>query len=268
VKYTWGINPQSEFTQFVNSNGTVASCIVDWFAVLHRYVSFDGANIALQQDFSYSTNWGGGIQWNTKQTTVVTKDCARNNFVCSSAPSFTTVYTYAPSIVFSDDPLNQVAGNQVPVEQTITYKDGSGNTLRTVSKNWYNTDLLQTEQVTLDTNLTSKTAYTYVSPGAGVYQALITETDEYDYGQGAGPLLRKTVTNYASFPATPIYSFAPSILDRPSSVITYDGSGTRVAETDYAYDQSSVASVFTGEKDYGGEGGILIIGNLKLPLFA
>jgi len=55
-----------------------------------------------------------------------------------------------------------------------------------------------------------------------------------------GLLLKKTVTNYAAFPPTP---FGSSILDRPSSIITYDGSNNRVAETDYAYDQTSVIGV-------------------------
>ncbi len=245
IRYAWGINPQSEFIPYGTSGGGVAACRVDWFAIVHRYVSFDGTNVALQQDFSYSTTWDATdpSRWNTKQTTVTDRDLLLGT-------TFATTYAYAPSIVFSDDPLNQGAGNQIPIEQTITYKDGSGNTLRTVSKNWYNMYLLQTEQTTLNNNLTSKRTYSYVSPGAGVYQALITETDEYDYGQGApGPLLRKTVTNYTTFPATPIYPFALSILDRPSSVITYDGTGNRVAETDYAYDQTSVASASATQHD-------------------
>src|SRR6266700_5825027 len=241
VKYTWGTNPQSEFMQFVNSNGSVASCRVDWFAVLHRYVSFDGVNTALQQDFTYTTTWNGGTQWSTKQTTVVTKDCARSNFVCGSAPSSTTVYTYSPVIVFSNDPINQGAGNQVPVEQTIAYEDGSGNTLRTVSKTWLNMYLLQSEQTTLDNNLASKKTYNYVSPGAGVYQALVTEIDEFDYGQGSpGALIKKTNTNYQTFANSPIYPYNPSILDRPCQTILYDSTGTnRVAETDYFYDGST-----------------------------
>jgi len=56
-------------------------------------------------------------------------------------------------------------------------------------------------------------------------------------------LLRKAIKNYQPFPNTPIYPSAPSIINRPSSVITYDGNNNRLAETDYAYDQVGVGSV-------------------------
>ncbi len=48
--------------------------------------------------------------------------------------------------------------------------------------------------------------------------------NSFDYGHGApGPLLRKTTESYVT-------------LDDPSSIITYDGSGNKCAQTDYAYD--------------------------------
>ena len=56
----------------------------------------------------------------------------------------------------------------------------------------------------------------------------------------------QTVINYASFAATPIYSSHASIYDRPASVITYNGSGTRIAETDYSYDGSTLAASGVG----------------------
>jgi hypothetical protein len=109
ISYTWGVNPLSETSTFPNAPGqSSTTCTIDYDlpAITHRYVSFDGVNIALQQDFCYSTDWGGGTAscgpapgtsgsvWASKQTTVTTKDCARNNFNCSTAPSFTTTYSY------------------------------------------------------------------------------------------------------------------------------------------------------------------------------
>src|SRR5208282_2219866 len=71
-------------------------------------------------------------------------------------------------------------------------------------------------------------------------------TDKYECGAGQtcysatqssppSAYARHTHTQYASFAATPIFPSAPSIFDRPSSVVTYDGGGNRQAETDYAY---------------------------------
>jgi hypothetical protein len=120
---------------------------------------------------------------------------------------------------------------QLPLEQTVVYEDGSGNTLKTVTKSWIDQFELQTEDVTLPVSgggsVTSETDYSY-GPGDQV-----TEKDEYDYGtSGRGSLLRKTTTSYQSFASIPIFpnggSTAP-IFDRPCQVITYDGSGNQYA---------------------------------------
>jgi RHS repeat-associated protein len=263
VKYTWGLNSLAEAVQAYDVNGL--SCVFgyDMPAITNRYVSFDGVNTALEQDFSYSTNWlyanGGsgpwvanqstGV-WASKQTIVVTKDCARNNFNCTGAPSFTTTYNYVSS--------GGLVGNQTAVESSLVYGDFSGSTLLTETKGWAGDELL-CDLKTLNNGLISGTYYTYGS--ASIVQVI--DKKEYDYGlissasacytgvpqvtapSGVTPT-RDTVTNYQSFAATPIFPAAPSILDRPSSVITYSGSssgGTRAAETDYSYDQTSVAGV-------------------------
>jgi RHS repeat-associated protein len=63
---------------------------------------------------------------------------------------------------------------------------------------------------------------------------LPTEVDEYDFGSGGsgpGPLLRKTVTAYASL--------TNGIVNRPSSVSIYDGGGALKAQTTFGYDEST-----------------------------
>jgi RHS repeat-associated protein len=61
---------------------------------------------------------------------------------------------------------------------------------------------------------------------------------EYDWGQGApGPLLRETDTTY-QWEINSDYLTA-HLLDLPASVIVKDGSGNRVAETDYVYDEAA-----------------------------
>ena len=162
--------------------------------------------------------------WSQKQTLVTTKDLVRGT-------SIVTSYLYSRS---GSGELNQPSSGAdtvdlaIPVEQTITYQDTTGSIVRTVNKAWVNAQQLQSEQITLETGQTSQTTYTY-DPGSQLH-----EKDEYDYGQSTPA--RKTMITHQSFPVTPIFPNAASILDRPCSVITYDSSGNRVAETDYIYD--------------------------------
>jgi RHS repeat-associated protein len=59
---------------------------------------------------------------------------------------------------------------------------------------------------------------------------------EYDWGQGApGPLLRETDTTY-QWEVSAAYLTA-HLLDLPASVIVYDGSHNKMAETGYVYDE-------------------------------
>jgi RHS repeat-associated protein len=246
VRYVWGINSLSDTAEYAAGCTPGQTCNPPGFCdyrydtpvVIHRYVSFDGTNEVLRQDFSYSTNWpsSSSAYWSTKQTIVTTADLVRG-------ASFQTTYTYAPSGCGGPDSPNTTShiATQCPVEQTVLYQDWNGSTLRTVNKTWADVNMLLSKQVTLENGQTSKTAYSYLNNNS---TPLVTEKDEYEYGQGSlGPILRKTATNYASFAATPIYPYSPSLLDRPSSVITYDGSNNRVAESDYAFDQTSVPGV-------------------------
>jgi len=235
-----GLNPQSAVGVFHDTQSDSGTCtfIYDTPALLHRYVSFDGNTIALQQDFSYSTTWNSyNTAWTSKQTTATTTDKLRGT-------QFQTIYTYTP--VSSGDPYQpgittHPIDTQIAAEQTITYKDVNGAVLKTENKTWYDVRELQADQVTLDNGLTSQTAYTY-GPGAQV-----TERDEYDYGAGTpGPLLRKTVYNYQAFANTAIFPTIASIFDRPCQAITYDGGGTRVAETDSYYDNGTALCGATG----------------------
>lgn len=82
---------------------------------------------------------------------------------------------------------------------------------------------------TFDGANTSETVSTYNSNG------LITEEDDYDFGTtGPGAVLRKTQTSYASFTS--------GIVNDPSSVIVYDGSGHELSGTSYGYDETTPSS--------------------------
>jgi RHS repeat-associated protein len=249
VKYSWGLNPLSEAVQTFDNQNLPCAFEYDTPAITNRYVSFDGVNIALEQDFHYTpttfdTSATSSAVWTAKQTTVVTKDCARNNFNCSGAPSFSTTYNYVSA--------GGQTGQETAVESSVRYGAFNGTMLRTVTKGWFG-ERLMCELETLDNGLISGKFYAY---GSGDQ---ITDKKEYDYGLitstgtcftgGSGPTppsgitpTRETIVNYQSFPPTLIFPAGNSIFDRPSSVSTY-GAGARVAETDYGYDESSLVAV-------------------------
>jgi RHS repeat-associated protein len=235
VSYTWGLNPLSESVTLPVSNGDVCVYAYDTPAITHRYISFDGVNVALQQDFSYSTTWGGVNWdfWTTKQTTVTTHDLVRGT-------TFQTIYTYSP--VTAPGGPNTNGSGQAAAESSIIYKDVSGGTLLTVTKGWLSQSLLNCELKTLNNGLISGTYYSY-GPGGQV-----TDTKEYEYG-----LITSTSGCYTGYPPatapsgiTPTretaITYLTSIPDKPTTVKTY-GVGVLLSETDYAYDQTAVASV-------------------------
>jgi RHS repeat-associated protein len=220
TSYTWGYNTRSDFAALEGPNSTAQTCLYtyDSVALQHRYVSYDGVNIAEQQDFSYTTTWNPTdyTSWTAKQTIVTTHDLVNGT-------SFQTSYAYGP---FTPNPAsspfiaNHVAP-QLPLEQTIVYKGTSGNILRTVSKTWWDQYELKNEQTILDNGQTSQVNLTW---GGG----LITEKDEYDFGQST--LTRKTTHVYGCF-------------DQPTQTVVYDGSGNRLAETDAVCDGASTSAV-------------------------
>lgn len=140
-------------------------------------------------------------------------------------PSGTSIYT-----AFSD------AGNSLdglPLTKRVT--DANGNLLRLVTNAWTSSIPIPNPQVTtvttqLETGEQSQQQYTYDANGN------VTDLKEFDFGNGApGPLLRETVKAFASL--------GNHIIDRPSSMIVKDGSGSSIARTDFAYDQVPVQDV-------------------------
>jgi RHS repeat-associated protein len=236
VRYVWGSNSLAETGHWVdNKAGQIWACRFDFPAVTDRYVSFDGTTEVLHQQFAYSTNWPSNTSftWTSKSTTVTTTDLLRNT-------SFSTVYTYSPvPAEFVPNCSSCLVAQQIPVEQSIQYNDVGGSTIQTVTKSWKNMRLLQSEQTKLATGQSRLTASCYDA------NEQTTEQDDYDLGVStpsaptcsgplpsgtqAGSLLRRTATTYATF--------TQHIVDRPSTTITYDGSGNRAAETDFpSYD--------------------------------
>lgn len=277
IRYVWEPNTKSDYGILTapgdTSHNPDCEEQYDTYALRNRYVSFDGTNEVLEQDFSYSTNWvtcpypgavcvGGSLQqsWSYKKTTVTTIVRTVSNGSLQSLGSFQTVYTYSP-IAVPAQPNDGVwyGGSATPVESEVDYYDFSGTKLRTVQKTYVDPQLPPNEVVTLDNGQVSQTTYTYQNqfsnpsnPLGCDITCLAVQTDEYnyDYGSGSsGPVLKHTHTDYATFGNTPIFSAGPSIVDSPSDVIIFDGNSNKMAETDYAYDQTAVSPQVATQHD-------------------
>jgi RHS repeat-associated protein len=277
VSYTWGKNSRSTGIGFNDQNGQMAGCayLYDTPAITQRSVSFDGSTIALQQTFSYTTNWGltngtlpAGGTWNTKTTTVTTTDLI-------AGTTSKTVYTYG--WIYAPLPISYLADNQSgftnqsAVENTVQHYGYSQSypLLKTDTKGWYlwsNPARMLCSFETLGNGLTSGKFYAYGNGGQ------ITDVKEYDFGQLSASACssnvtlptslpvptRETATTYQSFAALPTFATSPSLFDRPATVQIFDGSsGNSVlfSETDISYDQttvSPVSSLTTGTHDESG----------------
>jgi RHS repeat-associated protein len=265
VTYTWGVNSLSE-SYNANTppiwNGILLNgqqnCYFEYDlpVVTKRVVDFDGTHPALEQDFAYSTAPGTNGFWSTKTTTVTTKDLVRGT------TTGVTKYNYIPMF----PPLISTGTSSksvIPHESTVVYQDGAGNTLRTIVKVWLGVDLLGAECEILDNGMVSGKFYQYQqvpSPAyvwSGGMSDQVTDLAEYDYTQGvtstcvqpssATAPARETKTQYATIPSSTLWQPAesepiPQTNDRPSVIQIYDH-GTLIAETDFAYDQTSVVSV-------------------------
>ena len=229
VRYVWGMNSQAEWTRSTDQHG-FDTCNMYYAvpAITDRYVSFDGTTEVLHQHFTYSTTWptGDSMYWTSKQTTVTTYDLVRNT-------NSQTVYTYSPVYKGWQPNAHTGAQPEIPVETSIAVYDTSGSLLKTVAKGWANERLLSSQETTFPNGQANETTRLYNT------NEMETEHDDYDFGTTAppnppGPLLRATVTSYATSTAMT----NAHVIDKPATVIVYSDAAktNRVAETDFTYD--------------------------------
>lgn len=260
VRYVWGSNPLSAVTSQSWWYGTVSSSCTFRYgtpAITDRYVSYDGSTEVLHQHFSYVTTWGTS-NWNSKKTTVNTTDLL-------TSQSTVTVYNYGwvqPDAAVMTNP--SAMGQQVPVETSVVYQDGSSHTLKSVNKTWKNLAALLAEQTTLDGDTNHGTTT------LRCYDANEQVTNLFEYGfpangsstlptgtlsngsscapapspaspggpiTGVGPLARQTVSAFHNFVGT---SPSTHIVNEPDSVIVSDGSGNTARKTTFGYDANAI----------------------------
>jgi RHS repeat-associated protein len=154
-----------------------------------------------------------------------------------------------------------------PVETMIQYYQGSstgGTLVRTINKDWTGelsrgtnvpavvnlrpirvTTTLNDGQVSkVETDYETFT-YTYLGSTGTAFRSNVTERREYSYGSSAaGPLMRKTDYTYLHSSNTTYTNL--NIVNRPTSVITYDSGGVAKAQVQYEYDNYTQAIQASG----------------------
>jgi len=257
VRYAWGLSHSAGATYgqwWFSSNGYQApeSCAVayDVPAVTDRWVN-DGTKDVLHQQFSYSTNWtSSSTPW--KQTTVRTTDL-------QAGETSVAEYTYEP--LWPDlPPYAQYSPfGTVPVETTVVYQDGSGNTLRTLNQQWGNVYSLYGSQTVLDNGQTMTTLrcydpneqmtqfYEYGFPSEGSYPGDPSCASSSGLPATKGPLERQTTIVYQGFsssthivnaPECIAVSGAPMVISSQCTVV----SGTPAKKTNFYYTDSVTSS--------------------------
>jgi YD repeat-containing protein len=238
VKYTWDYNPSSQFIALYNAQGIAGACGYQYGTpvVITRQVSYDGATVALTQNFTYETNWNTSDSWWDSKTTTVSETPA-------GAPASQTKYTYkgiSGGGYQPNDP-NTNSFLETPVESQIEYKDSGGSTVRTVIKAWYDKLELACVLEAHDGSGFGGVFYTYGAEG------LVTDKKEYNYGQVSASNCSQVDPPIINAPANPTRETATTYLpglqnadgfyiqDLPSIVVVSGGGIT--AETDYGYDQ-------------------------------
>ena len=240
IRYVWGLNTQSAAGEFnvyqppTWPQGSICAARYDTAAVTDRYISYNGTTEVEHQHFSYSTTWSTSdpTEWTAKTSTETTYDLLRGT-------NFNTISTYAPLATDIAPNTTEYPTGQIPLDIIVQHYSTGGTLLRTEYKSWGDERVQASLTTILDSGQSSQTNHFY----NGSEQEI--ERDDYDYGTGTvppptligppptpmGALLRKVVTAYAPL--------GGHVVDKPSSVITDNGAGTRLAETDYAYDQTT-----------------------------
>lgn len=258
VKYTWKLNDtNSDMIAFnggtlINDQPTPdpGGCTYEYQTpvVATRQVGFSKASTtpALTQAFTYSTTWSSSIYgWTGKQTTVTTTDNVTGN-------KSQVIYKYGSVEVLPDADAPSVPPGQIPVENSVQYTDLGTATaplnalLKTEYKAWLNQFFPDGENVQLSNGHGSQTVNCYLNfPGQPLGAlngfAVLQEKDEYNSAASpsAPPVWNSGGCSTTSAPRSTTYAYAA--FGEPNQIVIY-ASGTRIAETDVAYDGATLAS--------------------------
>jgi RHS repeat-associated protein len=210
--------------------------------------------------------------WSTSdlyQTAVISRTVNANDGTGAHTWTYQYVNNGGTSVATITDPLsNQTVNTLNPAATSTTAtreiqvysgNASAGSLLRTNTRvypsqygSWHHFPLYESsETTTLENGLSTQTSYSYCcdftfgptiltstgsTPGSASYGKQ-TDAKVYDYSTGTGPLLRETATSYL-FQSNSNY-LNPGFFGLVSSKTVLDASGDQLAQTTYAYDQSS-----------------------------
>lgn len=254
ARYVWGWRSNVSQWLFTEGSGFDSYTCRTFYGepvITDRYVSTDGVTETEHQHFVYTSYYPG---FNDVKTTLTDTDLTTGQVVR------TVTYNYTDSDMPAPPYESNWYGSPVFDETSEVYAAGS-STLRTVAEAWSPDGKPSYKITTLEDGSTaSETVWCYDGNDQ------LTEKDEFGYsGTGSpggtcnpnlppavGPLMRKTITAYnpsfGQFDGTSLTG--QWIVDRPAATTVYDGSGNRVAETDYTYgNTTSPVTVIAGTHD-------------------
>jgi RHS repeat-associated protein len=242
ISYDWRIDPQSQGIEYIwglSSTTQTFDCqaLTGTPRVFKRVVSLDGVNPSEEQDFDYKTTFNT-FRWNSKTTTVTTKDMTAGG-VTTSVVS----YTYQPYELPTPFNTPSAFPPVAPLEVSTSYSDGSGNLLKQVTQGWFNPSSLGCSLSTIPGAGISGSWYSYASNSAQ-----LTDTKTYNVGQ-LNDASACTAMNPASPSIVPIREVATTyhsfsnqkILDKPDSYTVYDN-GRVISQTQYTYEAPRVSA--------------------------
>ena len=275
IKYWWAMSTGYQELGTFSGLGEVShtahpACFTRYTVpvLAKREVSYDGVSLAQTQTFAYTTNWNetgwqnnspGG--WTSKITTVQTTDNIQNK-------TSQIVYTYIGGAPAGGQfQSSGGAGTEIPLEASVQYYDWGNTTtpIKTEYKGWLTENQMYCDITTIG-GLTAGHFFQW-----NTTYGQISDEKDYDFGKiptssysltsgcgGTAPsgFTRETVTNYKG-----ITNSVGATFGKPSSVIVKDSSGNTLAETDYAYDESSPTSANAVQHDPAYGTGMLSRGN-------
>jgi RHS repeat-associated protein len=206
-------------------------------------VESDGTTAGLTRTLNPGGTWSYSRSVNGTTWTTVVND--------PKTPSNET------DITFQADSSTSPTHNFYETQRKVYQGSKSSGTLLSTTITCYNGQSVGTPSncptTAVSTPINRVTVFRYLPDSTGVVAetdstyggsgSLIGEVDEYDYsatvGSGAvGPLIRSTITSYASL--------GNGIADRASSVLIKDGSGVTRASTTYTYDDPGTLTTTSG----------------------
>lgn len=213
--------------------------------VANRTVNSNDGTGAQKSNYSYSTASTGNSSSPWTVTTTVTDplgNYAVHTFNALYAQDYCPAYENQTQYFQSGGTLLKTVNTTYSFTQGDN-KNGPLNVVPTqITAVWPNG---KTETVTRSYD--SGFTYTSFKGGTGIpaiYGKVVSDSAS-DYGSnGAGATLRTTNTNYLAL-SNSSYLTA-NLLDLVSSKTVSDGSGCKLAETDYTYDESSSLTSYTG----------------------